>query len=68
MRRVVSFVVALTVVAATAPADAGPDGQITWGVHTTLVPCSSSSTSGFGLGPALVGVAPKAWKLLELGR
>ncbi len=38
MRRAVSLVVALTVLVAAAPAGATPEGQITWGVHTTLVP------------------------------
>jgi peptide/nickel transport system substrate-binding protein len=37
MRLLASILVALVVLAA-APAGAAPEGQITWGVHTTLVP------------------------------
>jgi len=38
MRLPVSLLVALTVLVAAASADAAPEGQMTWAVHTTLVP------------------------------
>lgn len=38
MRRLAVLLVLLTALVATAPAAAAPEGQITWGVHTTLVP------------------------------
>jgi len=38
MRLLASLFVALTALVAAAPADAAPEGQMTWAVHTTLVP------------------------------
>jgi len=38
MRLLASLFVALTALVASAPADAAPEGQMTWAVHTTLVP------------------------------
>ena len=38
MRRLASLLVSLTALVAAAPADAAPEGQMTWAVHTTLVP------------------------------
>jgi len=38
MRRLVLLLVALALLAGGVPAGAAPEGQITWAVHTTLVP------------------------------
>src|SRR5688572_32646861 len=38
MKLLASLLVAFTVLVATAPAGAAPEGQMTWAVHTTLVP------------------------------
>src|SRR6266849_6126639 len=38
MRLLASFLVALALLAAAVPAGAASEGQITWAVHTTLVP------------------------------
>lgn len=39
-----SFVIVTALVAA-APAGAGPEGQLTWAVHTTLVPPYSTHST-----------------------
>src|SRR5215475_14429549 len=38
MRFVGTLLAALTILVAAGPAGAAPEGQMTWGVHTTLVP------------------------------
>jgi len=38
MQRFASLLVALAMLVAATPADAGPEGQVTWAVHTSLVP------------------------------
>jgi peptide/nickel transport system substrate-binding protein len=38
MQRFASLLVSLVMLVAATPADAGPEGQVTWAVHTSLVP------------------------------
>ena len=38
LRLLVCLLGSLTALVAAVPADAGPEGQMTWAVHTTLVP------------------------------